>query len=155
AAAWSGRPRCWRGAPRTPWPTCTRSSSASSKSGGNEVLRITASESLRNSGASADAKGNAPAVATAQPCSPGTTCPAPLAERPDGEKIDVDWEFISDREGGRLLKAYVPEAEKSKSGVTVGTGVDLGARSEGDIDKLEISDDLKKKLKPYAQKQRK
>ena len=62
----------------------------------------------------------------------------------------VDWEFISAREGGQRLEAYVPEPEVSQSGVTVATGVDLGQRSASDIDNLDIPDTLKAKLKPYA-----
>jgi len=80
------------------------------------------------------------------------TCPPALAARTDGGKQDVDWSFIGEREG-RKLDGYVPDADGSKSGVTVGTGVDLGARSGDDIDKLDITDDLKKKLKPYCGKQ--
>ena len=38
----------------------------------------------------------------------------------------IDWQFISDREGGRALKGYVPASETSKSGVTIGIGYDLG-----------------------------
>lgn len=63
---------------------------------------------------------------------------------------DVDWSFISDREGGQALDGYVPAPEVSKSGVTVGTGFDIGQRTETDIDAMDIPDTLKEKLKPYA-----
>lgn len=63
---------------------------------------------------------------------------------------DVDWSFISDREGGQALEGYVPAADVSKSGVTVGTGFDIGQRTEADIDAMDIPDTLKEKLKPYA-----
>jgi len=93
------------------------------------------------------------------PVAPGTdgkvaavVCPAPLAKRADGSKTDVDWAFISAREGGQVLTGYVPNAEGSKSGVTIGTGIDLGQRSEKDIDGLAISADLKAALKPYCGK---
>lgn len=79
-------------------------------------------------------------------------CPAPLAKRTDGSKTDVDWSFISDREGGQVLTGYVPDASGSQSGVTVGTGIDLGQRAESDINALGISADLKTKLKPYCNK---
>jgi hypothetical protein len=46
----------------------------------------------------------------------------------------------------------VPDASGSSSGVTIATGIDLGQRSGSDIDKLDITDDLKKKLKPYCLK---
>lgn len=96
------------------------------------------------------------------PVSPGSdgklaalACPAPLATRSDGSKSDVDWSFISDREGGQLLTGYVPDASGSQSGVTIGTGVDLGQRAESDINALDISDALKTKLKPYTGKKTK
>ncbi len=82
-------------------------------------------------------------------------CPAPLAKRADSGKTDVDWSFISEREGGQLLTGYVPNASGSQSGVTIGTGVDLGQRSESDIDALDISADLKTKLKLYCLKKSK
>ncbi|HEX7687132.1 MAG TPA: pesticin C-terminus-like muramidase [Burkholderiaceae bacterium] len=78
-------------------------------------------------------------------------CPAPLAKRADGGKVDVDWAFIREREGDKL-DGYVPDASGSSSGVTIATGIDLGQRSGSDIDKLDITDDLKKKLKPYCLK---
>jgi hypothetical protein len=79
-------------------------------------------------------------------------CPAPLAVRADGGKTDVDWAFISDREGGQVLAGYVPDAAGSRSGVTIGTGIDLGQRAESDIDGLAVSADLKAMLKPYCGK---
>src|SRR5207302_1219589 len=79
-------------------------------------------------------------------------CPPPLAKRSDGSKTDVDWSFISDREGGQVLTGYVPDASGSQSGVTIGTGIDLGQRSESDINALNIAADLKTKLKPYCTK---
>lgn len=81
-----------------------------------------------------------------------SSCPPALAKRSDGGAIDVDWKFISDREGGALLAGYVPNAAGSKSGVTIATGVDLGQRSAADIDKLDITATLKAKLKPYCGK---
>ncbi|MGN6528029.1 MAG: pesticin C-terminus-like muramidase [Burkholderiaceae bacterium] len=75
----------------------------------------------------------------------------PAAKRPDGAKVDVDWGFIREREGDKL-DGYVPDASGSSSGVTIATGIDLGQRSGSDIDKLDITDDLKKKLKPYCLK---
>ncbi len=68
---------------------------------------------------------------------------------------DVDWDFIAEREGKGVTGGYVPTDTKTakvlgKSGVTVGTGFDIGQRSGADIDKLDISKDLKDKLKPFA-----
>lgn len=82
---------------------------------------------------------------------PALTCPAPLAKRADGGKIDVDWSFIRAREGDKF-DGYVTDAQGGSSGVTIATGIDLGQRSGSDIDKLDIADDLKKKLKPYCLK---
>jgi len=78
-------------------------------------------------------------------------CPTQLTARDDEGKLDIDWAWIGKREGTEL-KGYVPAAGVSKSGVTIGTGVDLGARNAADIDRLGISAELKTKLKPYCGK---
>ncbi|WP_225887917.1 pesticin C-terminus-like muramidase [Myxococcus xanthus] len=65
---------------------------------------------------------------------------------------DVDWDFIAEQEGRAVQDGYVPDATGSKSGVTVGTGVDLGARDMNDLDRLGLSDALKTKLEPYLGK---
>ncbi len=62
----------------------------------------------------------------------------------------VDFDFISDLEGGQQLNAYVPLPNGSKSGVTVATGIDLGQRGLEEIRALNIPDSLKEKLAPYA-----
>jgi hypothetical protein len=82
-------------------------------------------------------------------------CPRALPPRKDDGRLDIDWTFISKKEGGQKLIAYVPAASSSKSGVTVGTGIDLGAGCEADIANLDISTDLKPKLKPYVNKKQK
>jgi hypothetical protein len=64
----------------------------------------------------------------------------------------INWKFIANLEGGQCLTGYVPEPEKSKSGVTVGTGIDLGQMTETQIEALDIPDTLKRKLTPYAGK---
>lgn len=61
----------------------------------------------------------------------------------------IDFSFISQLEGGQKLDGYVPAATKSKSGVTIATGFDLGARNEGDLRKLLFSPSLIVKIKPY------
>jgi Bacterial toxin homologue of phage lysozyme, C-term/Lytic transglycolase/LysM domain len=61
----------------------------------------------------------------------------------------VDTGFIGRQEGFRL-DAYVPDPLFSMSGVTVGTGVDVGQRSVADIQALDIPETLKQKLIPYA-----
>ncbi len=61
----------------------------------------------------------------------------------------IDWKFIAELEGGVQLKGYVPAASTSNSGVTIATGVDLGARTLKEISKWPIADSLKVKLAPY------
>lgn len=48
---------------------------------------------------------------------------------------NIDWDFIHELEGTRL-KGYVPDAKGSKSGVTIASGFDLGARSLSDLQGL-------------------
>jgi len=65
-------------------------------------------------------------------------------------KVDlkgIDWDFISKKEGGSKTDGYVPNPEGSKSGVTIATGFDLGARGAQDLRGLPLS--LKEKLAPY------
>jgi hypothetical protein len=51
---------------------------------------------------------------------------------------NIDYSFLSNLEGGCKTKGYVPAAKKSKSGVTIATGFDLGQRSESDLKLLKI-----------------
>jgi hypothetical protein len=62
---------------------------------------------------------------------------------------DIDWNFIGEQEGAAVQEGYVPAPEKSQSGVTVGTGVDLGARNSADLERLGLSESLRQKLEPY------
>jgi GH24 family phage-related lysozyme (muramidase) len=66
---------------------------------------------------------------------------------------NIDYKFIGDLEGGSRTIGYVPAAGISKSGVTIGTGFDLGQRSEADLKSLKLSMTLINKLKPYLGKQ--
>ena len=59
---------------------------------------------------------------------------------------NIDWDFIAEREGNRLI-GYVPNVDGSKSGVTIASGFDLGARNENDI--KDLPDSIQKKLKPF------
>lgn len=43
--------------------------------------------------------------------------------------MPVNWLFIGEQEGAGIREGYVPVANTSESGVTIGTGVDLGQRS--------------------------
>ena len=62
---------------------------------------------------------------------------------------NIDWNFIAREEGKRILKGYVPLPGKSKSGVTIASGFDLGQHNESDLKGLKLSAALTKKLKPY------
>ncbi len=62
---------------------------------------------------------------------------------------NIDWDFIAQQEGRAVQDGYVPNPEGSQSGVTVATGVDLGARDMDDLNRLGLSDALKEKLEPY------
>lgn len=79
----------------------------------------------------------------AQPDAVGTGTYPPV------QPYAVDTDFIGRQEGFRL-DAYVPDPLFSSSGVTVGTGVDVGQRSAADIQALDIPETLKQKLIPYA-----
>lgn len=48
------------------------------------------------------------------------------------KELQIDYGFIGGLEGN-VLEANVPDPEGSKSGVTVGTGIDLGARTREDF----------------------
>lgn len=62
---------------------------------------------------------------------------------------NIDFKFLSDLEGGSKTTGYVPAAGVSKSGVTIGTGFDLGQRKESDLTALGLDATLVTKLKPY------
>ena len=61
---------------------------------------------------------------------------------------NINYGFIESLEGFET-SGYVPNAEGSESGVTIGSGVDLGARNVNDLKKLNLSEELIAKLKPY------
>lgn len=67
----------------------------------------------------------------------------------------IDYSFLSELEGGSKTTGYVPAAEVSKSGVTIGTGFDLGQRNEADLKSLGLSSELIATLKPYLGKKAK
>lgn len=64
-------------------------------------------------------------------------------------QANIDWSFISEKEGGQRLTGYVPDPRKSQSGVTIATGFDLGARNEADLRRLRLPQSLVSKLSPY------
>jgi hypothetical protein len=61
----------------------------------------------------------------------------------------VNFGFISQLEGGPVLKGYVPEPEYSSSGVTIATGFDLGQRSADEVMQM-LPVSLARKLSPYC-----
>lgn len=91
-----------------------------------------------------------------RPARPGTMGAAQAvgatAKRQQG--LNIDWDFIGQAEGVGKLDGYVPNPKGSKSGVTIGTGVDLGARNMGDLNRLGLPDSLKEKLAPYLGKKK-
>jgi GH24 family phage-related lysozyme (muramidase) len=63
----------------------------------------------------------------------------------------IDFNFIKDREG-YSLEGYVPEPDKSQSGVTVASGFDLGQKQKSDLQGLPKS--LQDKLTKYLGKKK-
>ena len=64
---------------------------------------------------------------------------------------NVDFDFISEQEGAAINTAYVPQDNdgnpEGQSGVTVGTGIDLGSKDREYFAGLD--EDLVEKLEPY------
>ena len=63
--------------------------------------------------------------------------------------FSVDFGFIRQLEGELILSGYVPEPDLSHSGVTIGSGIDLGQRDEESLRALGVPDDLCERLRPY------
>ncbi|WP_069472293.1 pesticin C-terminus-like muramidase [Candidatus Marithrix sp. Canyon 246] len=61
----------------------------------------------------------------------------------------IDYDFISQLEGGRQTIGYVPDVHTSQSG-----GFDLGQKNENDLNALNLPQSLINKLKPYLGKKR-
>ena len=60
----------------------------------------------------------------------------------------INFEFIQELEGNTRI-GYVPDPEHSQSGVTIGAGFDLGARSKDELYRA-FPATLADKLSPYA-----
>jgi len=77
----------------------------------------------------------------------------------DALGTDVDFKFIAEKENGKnninpASTGYVPwgkGAKSNNSGVTIGTGFDLGAHNESDLKRMGLTENttLYNKLKPY------
>ena len=81
-----------------------------------------------------------------------TQAPTGAVEAAEAFTADnVDFDFIGEQEGAGINEAYVPEDEDGKplgqSGVTVGTGVDLGSKDEEYFEGLDPN--LIEKIEPY------
>ncbi|MCY9845923.1 pesticin C-terminus-like muramidase [Vibrio caribbeanicus] len=63
-------------------------------------------------------------------------------------ELSIDHDFIGKLEGSKK-NGYVPMPEKSKSGVTIAVGFDLGARNIDDLRNLGLSNDLIERFTPY------
>ncbi|MEE3916535.1 pesticin C-terminus-like muramidase [Pseudomonas viridiflava] len=67
----------------------------------------------------------------------------------------VDMAFIAGFEGLRATRGYVPDIQNSRSGVTIGTGFDIGQRNEKDLQKLKeqqsfaLPEHICARLRPY------
>lgn len=92
------------------------------------------------------------------PTEAGTTAdPVDAAEAAETFTSDnVDFDFIADQEGEAINTAYVPQDDEGnaegQSGVTIGTGVDLGSKNKAYFEGL--SDDIVEKIEPYFGKKR-
>ncbi len=58
----------------------------------------------------------------------------------------IQWNFIARQEGVRYV-GYVPDPKTSKSGVTVGCGVDIGHMTDDEFNALPVL--LQNKIEPY------
>lgn len=63
--------------------------------------------------------------------------------------IKVNYNFISELEGGAKLNGYVPDAANSKSGVTIATGFDIGQCDEAALKYL-LPEFIANKLKRFC-----
>lgn len=69
----------------------------------------------------------------------------------------VNWDFISGLEGKGVTTGYIPKKDGKvlgKSGVTIGTGFDLGQHSVQDLNKMGLPEELVNKLAPYTGKKK-
>ncbi|MBS0350744.1 MAG: hypothetical protein JSR33_06100 [Proteobacteria bacterium] len=61
----------------------------------------------------------------------------------------VDLKFIAKMEG-TVLRGYVPLPKTTNSGVTIGSGLDLGQLTVSEFNKLPMDEALQAKLRPYV-----
>ena len=75
-----------------------------------------------------------------------------LLEMPEEEEnqagdINIDFDFISEREGGCHTEGYIPQA--GQSGVTIGTGIDLGQWDATGLQNMGVNQELIDLFEPY------
>lgn len=93
-------------------------------------------------------------VAALGPGVMGSGLMSKLFGKPDIEG-NVDFSFIGELEGAKIKKGYIPKRNGEilgQSGVTVGTGVDLGSKNEAYFQGL--SEDIKTKIRPHFGKKK-
>ena len=90
------------------------------------------------------------------PDTPTVSRPTSGSEAAETFTVDnVDFDFIADLEGSAINEAYVPQQDGvaiDQSGVTIGTGVDLGSKNEAYF--KDLDDGIVEKLKPYLGKKK-
>ena len=67
-------------------------------------------------------------------------------------EYNINWDKISEWEGGRKLEGYVPEKDGKaieRSGVTIATGIDLGDKNRKFFERLNVPKNIIDKLAPY------
>ena len=62
---------------------------------------------------------------------------------------NINWSFVDQQEGSGVTIGYVPKTDNDKSGVTIGSGFDLGSKTEETLSRLNLSPDIINELKPY------
>ena len=78
---------------------------------------------------------------------------APKSYEEGGEVGGVDWNFISALEGGSQTEGYIPTKDDKvigKSGLTIGTGWDVGQMSLKELESSGLPPKLIEKVKPFV-----
>lgn len=72
----------------------------------------------------------------------------------NGKKAGIDWDFIGQLEGGSRLEGYIPTdregAVVGKSGLTIGTGWDVGQMSSEELMKSGLPENIINAVSPYV-----
>tara|TARA_Y100000310_G_scaffold83227_1_gene79880 strand:+ start:1707 stop:2585 length:879 start_codon:yes stop_codon:yes gene_type:complete len=84
--------------------------------------------------------------------------PPHLADAPANNQLQIDWQFIAEREGEQIRELYVPRQNggttgpaEGRSGVTIASGFDIGQHTEQEIrDLFAGHEDIITRLLPFA-----